>query len=98
MVLARLRIGHSRLTHGHLMEGREQPYCEECIVPLTVYHIVTDCPEYWAISEHFVQRRNAFRVDGVVNPLTLRRAVADDLTRVRQLFTFITAVDTAKSL
>ena len=46
VVLTRLRIGHSRLTHGHLMEQRPPPYCEQCIVPLTIKHIIAECPEF----------------------------------------------------
>ena len=45
-VLARLRIGHSRMTHAFLMEGAPPPYCEDCIVPLTVHHVVAECPTY----------------------------------------------------
>ena len=29
-----LRIGHSLLTHGHLMKGENQPACQRCQVPL----------------------------------------------------------------
>ena len=28
------------------MERRHAPYCEYCIVPLTVKHIITECPDY----------------------------------------------------
>ena len=46
VILTRLRIGHTLLTHGHLMEGRPPPYCTDCIVPLTVSHILLECPSY----------------------------------------------------
>jgi len=46
VILTRLRIGHTRLTHGHLMEARPLPYCDNCLVPLTVEHILVECPEY----------------------------------------------------
>ena len=48
VVLARLCIGHSLLTHGHLMEGRPL-YFEDCIVPLTLKHIIAECPTYHQI-------------------------------------------------
>ena len=38
--LNRLKIGHTRLTHGHLMARRERDFCEDCLVPLTVPHII----------------------------------------------------------
>ena len=40
-VLTKLRIGHTRLTHGHLMENVFPSYCEGCLVLLTVKHILT---------------------------------------------------------
>lgn len=55
ILLTRLRIGHTRLTHGYLMEGsRQPPYCEDCLVPLTVKHILAECP---SLSE---ERRRAY--------------------------------------
>ena len=43
--LTKLRIGHSKLTHGHYL-SREQPStCEDCgeDTPLTIKHILTEC-------------------------------------------------------
>lgn len=44
VILSRLRIGHTRLTHGFLMSGDHQPFCEDCLVPLTVRHVMVECP------------------------------------------------------
>ena len=41
--LARLRIGHSLLTHGHLMRGDVQPVCQCCQVALTIEHLLLSC-------------------------------------------------------
>lgn len=46
IIITRLRIGHTKLTHQYLMENRPQPYCEDCIVPLTVIHALAECPSY----------------------------------------------------
>ena len=46
VALCRLRIGHTRLTHGFLMERQPPPYCMDCIVPLTVKHLIAECPNY----------------------------------------------------
>ena len=46
ITLTRLRIGHSPLTHGYLMEGSGMPFCEDCIVPLTIKHILVECPNF----------------------------------------------------
>ena len=46
VLLARLRMGHTRRTHEHLLKGEPRPYCEDCLVPLTVSHLLVECPEY----------------------------------------------------
>ena len=38
VVLCRLRIGHTRLTHGHYMERQNRPFCDDCLVATTYYH------------------------------------------------------------
>ena len=40
--LCRLKIGHSRITHGYLMEAANCRYCEDCLVPLTIEHLLID--------------------------------------------------------
>ena len=42
--LCRLRIGHTCLTHGFLMSRDPPPFCEDCLVPLTVRHLLVECP------------------------------------------------------
>ncbi|GFW91516.1 RNase H domain-containing protein [Trichonephila clavipes] len=42
--LTRLRIGHTRFTHRHLLLGENVPECPACKVPYSVYHILIDCP------------------------------------------------------
>lgn len=44
--LTRLRIGHSHLTHGHLMTRDPPPRCSFCHRPenITVHHLLLDCP------------------------------------------------------
>jgi hypothetical protein len=46
VILARLRIGHTLITHGHLMEKEQAPICEECWTPVSVEHILVECPNY----------------------------------------------------
>ena len=52
--LCRLRIGHTRLTHGFLMSGDRQPYCDDCLVPLTVKHFVIECPNFVSLRNRFL--------------------------------------------
>ena len=43
---ARLRIGHSHLTHGYLLSGRNPPNIEHCGERLSIQHILVDCVHY----------------------------------------------------
>ena len=38
VVLARLRIGQTRITHSYLLKREEPPYCFECDALFTVRH------------------------------------------------------------
>ena len=44
IILTRLRIGHTKATHQYLMEQAPQPYCQDCLVPLSVKHFLAECP------------------------------------------------------
>ena len=49
IILTRLRIGHSHLTHSYMMKNGEErrvPQCEACQCELTVKHFLVECPEY----------------------------------------------------
>ena len=43
-VLARLRLGHTRLTHSYLMSRSPPDLCSHCQVPLTISHVLLSCP------------------------------------------------------
>jgi len=43
VLLNRLRIGHTRLTHSYLLSGDDLPECDTCQCPLTVKHILIEC-------------------------------------------------------
>ncbi len=43
VVLSRLRIGHTRLTHSYLLKREPRPRCIPCDSDLTVKHILLDC-------------------------------------------------------
>ncbi|GFV53315.1 putative RNA-directed DNA polymerase from transposon X-element [Trichonephila clavipes] len=44
--LTRLRIGHTRLTHRHLLFVEHAPECPSCNVSYTVHHILIECPVF----------------------------------------------------
>lgn len=43
-ILMRLRIGHTKLTHLHLVTGGPLPYCQDCLVRQSVEHLLIECP------------------------------------------------------
>ena len=59
VVLHRLKIGHTHLTHCHLLKGDDAPRCITCDCPLTVKHILLQCVDF----EHI--RRKYFNADSL---------------------------------
>ena len=54
VVLSRLRLGHSYLTHSYLLKGEPPPECVTCNCRLTISHILVDCIEYDFFQIDFV--------------------------------------------
>jgi len=55
VLLNRLRIGHTRLTHSFLLSGDDIPECGTCQCPLTVKHILVECFVFKDVrNKHFV--------------------------------------------
>ena len=46
LILCRLHIGHTHLTHRHLLVGDPPPVCVSCQERLSVEHILIHCAEY----------------------------------------------------
>nr|CAH7769856.1 unnamed protein product [Callosobruchus chinensis] len=46
VILSRLRVGHTNLTHLYMLSGDEAPNCETCGDRLTVQHIILCCPTF----------------------------------------------------
>ena len=59
VVLARLRLGHTRVTHSYLLQGEEQPQCVGCNAPFTVRHFLLECGDISQV------RNNCFHVDNM---------------------------------
>ena len=54
IIISRLRIGHTRITHSYLLKGEPPPTCIPCNAPLTVQHILIDCIDFQpARSRHY---------------------------------------------
>ena len=57
--LTRLRIGHTKMTHGYLMTTPKEPVpiCETCNEPITIKHVLSKCTKYTQLREqHFGNR------------------------------------------
>lgn len=74
IVITRLRIGHTKMTHEYIFKREDPPQCIDCKTPLTVDHIINFCPKY-AI----------FRVKYNINSQSL----SDDLIRIKDLLKFL---------
>ena len=59
VVLARLRLGHTRVTHSYLLQGEEPPQCVGCDAPFTVRHFLLECGDFAQV------RNNCFHVDNM---------------------------------
>ena len=57
VVLARLRLGHTGVTHSYLLQGEEHPQCVGCDAPFTVRHFLLECGDFAQV------RNNCFHVD-----------------------------------
>ena len=55
IILTRLRIGHTKATHQYLMEQGPVPYCQDCLVPLSVKHFLAECPSHSDVRVHYYQ-------------------------------------------
>ena len=57
VVLARLRLGHTRVTHSYLLLGEEQSQCIGRDAPFTVRRFILECADFAQV------RNNSFHVD-----------------------------------
>ena len=53
VILTRLRIGHTRMTHSFLLTGDSAPECIFCDLPLTVEHLLVHCTQYDPARQRF---------------------------------------------
>jgi ribonuclease HI len=53
ILIHRLRVGHTYLTHSHLLRRETPPECDFCQVLLTVEHLLSSCCKYNSIRRKF---------------------------------------------
>ena len=57
--MARLRLGHTRVTHSYLLLGEEQTQCVGWDAPFTVRHFLLVCGDFAQ------ERNNCYHVDNM---------------------------------
>ncbi|CAI6342733.1 unnamed protein product [Macrosiphum euphorbiae] len=82
IINTRTRIGHTNLTHIHIIKHEEQPLCSQCNEPLSIKHIVLDCPLY-------VNERNILN-----QPSTMEEALGEHNTHLIHTFFKSIGIDT----
>jgi hypothetical protein len=83
VIRTRLRIGHTHLTSGHLLRDVPAPLCFNCDAPLTVAHIMVDCPRYG-------EARRTYQLHGALSDM-----LGDDHSTVSRVLAFVNAVGLA---
>ncbi|KAF0749002.1 Uncharacterized protein FWK35_00022234 [Aphis craccivora] len=53
VILNRLRIGHTKFTHGHLMAKTDPPLCPTCNINYSIKHIIVHCSNFNAARRDF---------------------------------------------
>ena len=83
VVLTRLRIGHTFLTHRYLLTSgadRQAPMCSTCDVVLSVQHLLVDCPS-------FTNERRILNLEG-----RSLKELLDDAAPIDGVFRFLKAI------
>ena len=86
VVLSRLRIGHTRLTHQYILEGSGAPVCAHCDELLSVEHLLVHCSK-------FNNQRQRFNLSGKSLPELL-----GDEADIDALFDFLKAIKLFKEI
>ena len=53
IIIHRLRIGHTFLTHGYLLKRDSPPQCSACLTQVTVEHVLLHCQRWNAIRANY---------------------------------------------
>ena len=60
VLLNRLHIGHSYLTHFFILRKEEAPVCFACNVVLTVKHILIECADLLEIRKKYFEEKSLY--------------------------------------
>ena len=68
IVLARIRMGHTQLTHSYIVKGENPPECFSCADLLTVEHIMMKCVDFSNIRRKYFRCRSLKKLFDLKNP------------------------------
>ena len=85
IILCRLRLGHTRLTHSYIMDRESRPICDRCQCPCTVQHLLIECLKY---ANERVPLYVACQRHGV--PLSLKTIIGNEyVDNIDEMFAFL---------
>ncbi|KAJ4447110.1 hypothetical protein ANN_09110 [Periplaneta americana] len=53
VLITRLRVGHTRITHSYLLDRTPPPTCTNCHIRISVRHLISECPLYHLHRDQF---------------------------------------------
>ena len=68
VVITRCRIGHTRITHSHLLKRERRPICNTCNRPLTVKHLLSECPLFETSRQNLLNVPSFLEIFKSVSP------------------------------
>ena len=77
VVLKRLCIGHSRLTHSYLLNRQDQPECSHCDCALTVAHVLLECNHYNVLRQKYFNDSSSHQLFDTVNAQNILGFIRD---------------------
>ena len=68
VTITRLKIGHTKLTHQHLLLREDAPVCVGCDSPLTVKHILLECTDFSEARAKYYKSKNLKTLFDTIEP------------------------------
>lgn len=85
-MMARLRIGHTVLTHKYVLDKEDPPKCQFCNDRLTIKHIIVNCPG-------LEQLRSSIGI-----ATNIKEALADDKVKMEKILQFLQQANLTKQI
>ena len=77
VVLRRLRIGHTRLTHSYLLNRQDQHECSHYDCALTVAHVLLECNHYNMVRQRYFSISSLHELFDTVNAQNILGFIRD---------------------